>query len=150
MNAEDKIELQDVTEAGALDVIRDVGMDEKCGKCTKSICCNSINQKVPTPKTVEDFDHLLWQVAHENVNLFRDADGWFLHINTRCSHLLPGGICGIYEKRPWVCREYSNEDCEYDEPIEEASEKYFYTYEQLNKYCKKRFKRWEKRFKDYE
>ena len=42
-----------------------VALDKKCSKCTKSICCNSINQKIPSPKTQEDFDHLLWQVSHE-------------------------------------------------------------------------------------
>ena len=147
MSAKDTIELQDVSDAA---VMMSPDIDKKCQKCTRSICCNSINQKIPKPKTREDFDHLLWQVSHENVNVFRDGDGWFLHITTACSHLLPGGVCGIYEKRPWVCREYSNDFCEYDESIEEASEKYFYTFEQLNKYCKKRFKRWTKRFEDYE
>jgi hypothetical protein len=57
-----------------------VALDKKCSKCTKSICCNSINQKIPAPKTKEDFDHLLWQVSHEGINIFKDADGWFLHI----------------------------------------------------------------------
>ena len=31
-----------------------VALDKKCSKCTKSICCNSINQKIPSPKTKED------------------------------------------------------------------------------------------------
>jgi len=44
-----------------------VALDKKCSKCTKSICCNSINQKIPAPKTKEDFDHLLWQVSHEKM-----------------------------------------------------------------------------------
>ena len=38
----------------------EVKIDKKCTQCTQSICCNSINQKIPTPKTREDFDHLLW------------------------------------------------------------------------------------------
>ena len=141
MSGEDKIALQEV---GA------VPMDDKCGKCTQSLCCNSINQKIPTPKTVEDFDHLLWQIAHENINVFKDSDGWFLHINSRCHHLLPNGFCNIYEERPWVCREYTNDFCEYDESIEEGSQKYFSTYEQLDEYCQKRFKRWKRRFDDYD
>lgn len=144
MNAKDSIKLVDADNAG------EIKIDEKCGKCTKSICCNSINQKIPTPKTKEDFDHLLWQVSHENINIFKDADGWFLHIYARCNHLLPGGVCGIYETRPWVCREYDNDFCEFDESIPEASEKFFSTYEQLEKYCRKRFKKWPRRFELYE
>ena len=143
MNAKDAIKLKDVSEAGAIKI------DQKCSKCTRSICCNSINQKIPAPKTREDFDNLLWQVSHENINVFKDADGWFLHIGTRCSHLGEGGVCNIYDQRPWVCRDYDNDFCEFDESIEEASELFFSTYEQLEKYSRKRFKKWNKRFDLY-
>lgn len=144
MNAKNSIKLVDADKVGK------VKIDKKCGKCKKSICCNSINQKIPTPKSKEDFDHLLWQISHENIHFFKDADGWFMHVSTPCTHLLPGGVCGIYENRPWVCREYTNDFCEYDESIEEASELFFSTYKQLEKYCRKRFKKWEKRFELYE
>lgn len=144
MNAKDSIKLKEVSEAGAISI------DNKCSRCTKSICCVSINQKIKTPKSKEDFDHLLWQVSHENINIFKDADGWFLHIATRCSHLGEGGVCQIYDKRPWVCRDYDNDFCEFDESIEEASELFFSTFEQLEKYCRKRFKKWKKRFELYE
>ncbi len=144
MNAKNAIKVVDV------DAIGEVELDGKCGKCKKSICCNSINQKIPTPRSKEDFDHLLWQVSHENINIFKDADGWFLHIKAHCDHLLPGGVCGTYEKRPWVCREYENDFCEYDESIDQASEHFFANYQQLMKYCRKRFKKWDKRFELYE
>jgi Fe-S-cluster containining protein len=147
MNAKNAIKLQDVSDAG------EIKIDKKCAKCAKkkgSICCNSINQKIPTPKAKEDFDHLLWQISHENINVFKDADGWFLHINTRCTHLQPNGACGIYETRPWVCREYDNDFCEYDESIADASELFFSTPEELEKYCRKRFKKWDRRFELYE
>ena len=132
------------------DSIKEVNIDKKCVQCTKSICCNSINQKIPSPKTREDFDHLLWQVSHENINVFKDADGWFLYIRSNCNHLLAGGICSIYESRPWVCREYSNEFCEYDTSIKETSELWFASHNDLEKYCRKRFSKWEHRFEIYE
>jgi len=116
MNSGNKIEFVDITERKA------VTIDKKCARCKKSICCSSINQKIPAPKSIYDFDHLLWQVSHENVNIFKDADGWFLHIHTVCEHLGDHGVCQIYEERPMVCREYDNEYCEFDESIEEASE----------------------------
>ncbi|MBQ15418.1 MAG: YkgJ family cysteine cluster protein [Gammaproteobacteria bacterium] len=141
MNARNKTKLRDVEKN------KKIKINKKCSKCKKSICCNSINQKVETPKTKLDFDHLLWQVSHENVNVFKDADGWFLHVYTRCDHLLEGGVCNIYDTRPLVCREYDNDFCERDESIEEASEFFFTTYKQLEKYCRKRFKKWDKRFK---
>ena len=145
MNAQDdSIKLVEAISAGKVEI------DGKCSKCTKSICCNSINQKIPTPRSKEDFDHLVWQVSHENINIFKDADGWFLHIKANCMHLLPSGVCGIYETRPWVCREYSNDFCEYDESIADASEHFFAEPKQLHKYCRKRFKKWDKRFELYE
>ena len=144
MNAKNSIKMVDVSKAGKIKI------DKKCSKCKKSICCVSINQKIPTPKSKEDFDHLLWQVSHDNINIFKDSDGWFLLINTRCNHLLEGGVCGIYDKRPWVCREYSNDFCEFDESIEEASELFFETHKKLEKYCRKRFKKWSKRFELYD
>ena len=144
MNSRNKIKYVDVTE------IEKITLDKKCSKCKKSLCCNSINQKVDTPKTIYDFDHLLWQVSHENINIFKDSDGWFLHIHSRCQHLLTGGVCGIYEQRPMVCREYDNDFCEFDESIEEASKYFFSSYEQFEKFCRKRFKKWDKRFELYE
>ena len=143
MNARDKIKLLETEKAG------EIKIDKKCRKCKKSICCVSINQKIPTPKSKEDFDHLLWQVSHENINIFKDADGWFLHIDTRCGHLLDGGICSIYDTRPWVCRDYDNDFCEFDESIKKASELWFSSHKNLEKYCRKRFKKWDRRFEIY-
>jgi Fe-S-cluster containining protein len=141
MNSRNKINLVDVTEA------KSVTIDKKCAKCAKSICCSSINQKVPTPRTIYDFDHLLWQVSHENIAIFKDSDGWFLHVHSACEHLGERGVCQIYAQRPMVCREYDNDYCEFDEPIPEAAEHFFETYKQFEKYCRKRFKKWDKRFK---
>lgn len=140
MNARNKIKLLSIVNTD------EIVIDAKCGTCTKSICCNSINQKIDTPRSREDFDHLLWQVSHENINVFKDSDGWFLHIYTRCVHLQDKGICGIYERRPLVCREYDNDYCELDVPIPEASELFFSSYQGLDNYCRKRFKTWDQRF----
>ncbi len=49
-------------------------------------------------------------------------------------------------KRPEVCRDYSNDFCELDESIPKGSELFFSTYEQLDAYCRARFKQWDKRF----
>jgi len=121
-------------------------MDDKCGRCVTSICCNSVNQPVATPRSIRDFDHLLWQVSHDNVNVFRDADGWFLNVVSRCQHLLTDGRCGIYESRPFVCREYENDFCEFDEPIREGAELFFDSHEALDRYCRERFRTWDRRF----
>ncbi|MGB0441791.1 MAG: YkgJ family cysteine cluster protein [Pseudohongiellaceae bacterium] len=143
-NKNEPIRVTDLSSAGTAKI------DNKCAKCSRSICCNSINQKIPTPKSKEDFDHLLWQISHDNINVFKDCDGWFLHIQTNCQHLQTSGICGIYENRPWVCREYNNDYCEFDESIAHASEHFFSNADELNNYCRQRFKKWDKRFELYQ
>jgi uncharacterized protein len=116
--------------------------DNKCGLCTSSICCTYVTQHIDAPRSKHDFEHLLWQVSHENVKAYKDEDGWFLLFETRCNHLTQQGLCGIYEHRPKICREYANDYCEFDAPAEEGFDLYFPDYETLLRYCKKRFKRW--------
>ena len=72
-----------------------------------------------------------------------NGSGWTLLVSGSCQHLQPNGDCGIYETRPNICREHSNDYCEYDTTAEEGFELYFQTYEDLLKYCRKRFKRWD-------
>ncbi len=120
----------------------DITPENKCSFCTNSKCCTYLTQQIPTPRSKHDFDHLLWQISHDNIQIYKDEDGWYLLINNPCLHLHPDGRCAIYETRPQVCREHSNDYCEYDAPAEEGFELFFDGYQSLLKYCKKRFKRW--------
>lgn len=114
----------------------------KCGFCTNSTCCTYATEQLSTPRSKRDFDHILWQISHKDIQVYKDEDGWFLLINNTCTHLQPGGGCGIYDTRPQVCREYSNDYCEYDEPAEKNFELFFPDYAALLQYCKKRYKTW--------
>ncbi len=96
---------------------------------------------------MSDFDTLLWQLSHHNVQAYKDEDGWYLLLNTRCQHLLEGGGCGIYDSRPQICRDHSNDYCEYDSAAEDGFELFFDGYESLLRYCRKRYKSWDKRLK---
>ncbi len=116
----------------------------KCQFCPGSRCCNYVTQHIDTPRAMDDFDTLLWQVSHQNVTVYRDEDGWFLLFQTTCSHLQDNGQCGIYPQRPQICRNYDNDYCEYDSPAEEGFELYFTNYDELFAYCEKRFKSWHK------
>lgn len=121
--------------------------ETKCSFCRNSKCCTYITQQIETPRTMHDFDHLLWQISHQNICIYQDDEGWYLLVNNPCRHLLPTGGCGIYNERPLVCRQHSNDYCEYDSPAEEGFKKYFDSYESLLAYCRDRFKKWDKRFK---
>ena len=122
-----------------------VTSENKCSFCTGSICCTYVTQHLETPRSKEDFRQLLWQVSHGNVKIYKDDDGWTLLIDGKCQHLQINGGCGIYEDRPDICREHTNDYCEYDSPSEEGFELYFENYYDMLKYCKKRFKSWDKK-----
>ncbi|PLY14771.1 MAG: zinc/iron-chelating domain-containing protein [Sedimenticola sp.] len=118
--------------------------ENKCDRCRSSICCSYTTEALgAAPRAKSDFQHLLWQVSHEGVELYKDESGWYLMFQGRCQHLLADGRCGIYEQRPPICREYTNDWCEYDQPAEEGFELYFRNYQELLAYCRKRFKRWD-------
>lgn len=121
--------------------------ENKCGFCPGTKCCTYFTQHIPTPRSRYDFDHLLWQVSHENVQAYKDEDGWYLLINNKCAHLAADGRCGIYDTRPQVCREYSNDFCEFDASAEDGFTLFFDGYASLLKYCRKRFKHWDKKDK---
>lgn len=120
--------------------------ENKCSFCVNTKCCTYITEQLETPRSMSDFEHLLWQISHRDIQIYKDEDGWFLLINNPCTHILPSGQCGIYETRPNVCREYSNDYCEYDAPAEEGFDLFFDGYAALVTYCQKRFKTWDKHF----
>ncbi len=115
--------------------------ETKCSYCVGSKCCSYITQKVDAPRSHDDFDHLLWQVSHRGVSVYKDSDGWYLLFETRCEHLLADNRCGIYDTRPQVCRDYSNDYCEFDEPAERHFKLLFTDYESLLRYREQRFRR---------
>ncbi|NOX08832.1 MAG: YkgJ family cysteine cluster protein [Gammaproteobacteria bacterium] len=121
-----------------------VTTENKCDLCTNSKCCTYLTQEIDTPRSKQDFEHILWQVSHQNIQAYKDEDGWYLLINNPCTHLLDDGRCGIYDTRPLVCRDHTNDYCEYDAPAEDSFDLFFDGYKSLLKYCKKRYKRWGK------
>lgn len=123
--------------------------ENKCDLCTGSICCTYITHQLDKPKKMKDFDYLLWQVSHERISVFKDDDGWFLSVAQPCTHLQEGGGCGIYDVRPDICRDHTNDGCEFDGPAEDDFELYFDTYEKLNVYCRKKFQNWDGRFEKW-
>ncbi len=114
----------------------------KCSLCTGSKCCTYITQRIDTPRSKADFDHLLWQVSHAGIHIYKEKSGWYLLVQTPCAHLQGDGGCAIYARRPQVCRDYSNDYCEYDAPAEDGFELLFRDYGELLAYCRRRFKRW--------
>jgi Fe-S-cluster containining protein len=117
----------------------------KCFRCDQ-LCCKYITVKIDAPRSIRDFDGLLWQLSHKNINIFKDSTGWYLLIHNPCIHLNGNGECSIYNDRPITCREHSSEHCENDNSIVDTALLFFDSYQSLDNYCKKKFKTWNKRF----
>ena len=67
-----------------------------------------------------------------------EFDEWVVQFETRCRHLQDDNKCGIYETRPQICREYSEESCEVNADDEGTT---FYTPQAFLDYLKTRSKR---------
>jgi Fe-S-cluster containining protein len=85
------------------------------------------------PKKWSDFEEIRWFLTHEDVNVFVDDGDWYLLVQRTCKYLRPDNMCGIYETRPYICREYSTDKCEYDEHY--LYEKIFEHDAQLDEYA---------------
>ena len=117
----------------------------KCLTC-RSACCRYITVKIPGPRSILDFDNLLWQLSHHDIQAFKDSDGWHLLINNKCVNLQKDGKCAIYAKRPFACRDHSADACEYEAPIAKWAAQFFENAEALESFCRKKYRNWDKRF----
>jgi len=83
--------------------------------------------EVRTPIAREDLK------AGENLCIFVDEGTWYIMVYADCQHLLPNNGCGIYETRPQICREYTTDECEYDN--DSGYDQLFETAEQIEEYA---------------
>ena len=110
----------------------ELGPDEiLCDHCTAK-CCRYFALPIETPTTRRDFDFIRWYLLHDRASVFAENDDWFLLVHTTCQHLQSYNRCGIYDSRPEICREYTTDECEYDDRW--TYDKYFETPEQISEY----------------
>lgn len=107
-----------------------------CDHCTAK-CCRYFALPMEKPESRTDFDYLRWFLLHEGATAFVEDDTWYLLVHTKCEHLQADGRCGIYETRPQICRDYSTDDCEFDDGY--VYERYFERAEQVAEYAEVRF-----------
>lgn len=107
-----------------------------CDHCPAK-CCRYFALPIERPRTMSDFEFIRWYLLHEQATVFVEDDTWYLLVHTKCKHLLANNRCGIYDTRPQICRDYSTEECEYDD--EWTYDQYFETPEQIFEYCEALF-----------
>jgi Fe-S-cluster containining protein len=103
-----------------------------CDHCTAR-CCRYFALPIEEPTTWSDFQYIRWYLLHGQASVFTEDGVWYLIVHTVCKHLQADHRCGIYDTRPTICREYSTDDCEYDEDW--VYEQYFETAEQIYEYA---------------
>lgn len=85
-----------------------------CDHCIGK-CCRYFSLPIETPTTWDDYDAIRWYLAHGETVVYVDKEVWHLLVLTRCQYLQDDYRCAIYHDRPKICREYTTEDCEYDD-----------------------------------
>jgi len=103
-----------------------------CDHCPAK-CCRYFALPIETPDEMADFEYMRWYLLHERASVFTEDEDWYLLVHTVCKHLGEDNRCGIYETRPQICRDYTTDNCEYDDDW--TYEKYFETPEQVHEYA---------------
>ncbi|MBE7560327.1 YkgJ family cysteine cluster protein [bacterium] len=76
-----------------------------CPQCDAA-CCKYFAFEIDEPDCEEELDKVYWFLCHEGTMVFVDEGKWFLQISNKCRYLQPDGRCGVYDRRPQVCRDY--------------------------------------------
>ena len=107
-----------------------------CEYCTAR-CCRYFALPIDTPDCVADWDFVRWYLLHDRASVFAEDDTWYLLVHTTCKHLRDDNLCGIYETRPQICRDYTTKNCEYEDDW--TYDKYLESPEQVAEYCEAMF-----------
>lgn len=109
----------------------------KAGECLCTYCpakcCRYFALPIDTPTEMEDFEFIRWFLLHERATVFIENGEWYLLVYSKCKHLRDDNLCGIYEIRPQVCRDYTTDKCEYEDDW--VYDHYFETAEQIQEYA---------------
>ena len=115
-----------------------------CDECGGA-CCRYVAVELDKPTKKTDYDNIRWYLLHQNVNVFIDHNGkWFIEFRTPCEKQREDSRCGIYSRRPKICRDHGNSEgeCEfYDNPYRN----YFATERQFLNYLEKKGIDWKYR-----
>jgi len=102
-----------------------------CEHCTAK-CCRYFALPIETPEDFSDFEYIRWYLLHDRATIFTEGEDWYLLVHTTCRHLREDYRCGIYETRPQICRDYTTDDCEYEDDW--TYERYFELPQQVAEY----------------
>ncbi len=102
-----------------------------CSYCTAK-CCRYYALPMEKPTELKDFEFIRWFLLHQGATVFIEEGTWYLLHYSDCKHLQADNRCGIYETRPQICRDYTTDNCEYEDNW--VYDQYFETAEQVAEY----------------
>jgi len=110
-------------------------MSPQCRECGAK-CCKYFCFEIDKPETYEEFEDVRWYLCHKDVSIHIDEGDWYMFVANRCRFLRPNHLCAIYDDRPLICRDYTQDNCDHI-PGEYDYDKLFETPEQLEAYARK-------------
>ena len=109
-----------------------------CNKCT-GLCCRYFALPIEDPEDWDDYDDIRWYLTHENISVFLEDGDWYINVDNKCKYLSEKDYkCGIYDKRPNICRGYTMDDCDFT-GSEYDYELHFKSAAQMEEYMKIKF-----------
>ncbi len=49
----------------------EIPVENKCSRCIGSTCCTYTTEALGPLRSKADFDHVLWQISHDHVEVYR-------------------------------------------------------------------------------
>ena len=99
---------------GALPVLLPIlnkASDHPRTNCSK--CCEYVAIEIDEPTTMKDYDHMVWYLYHRHISWVVDWEkSWYIKFESRCENLTPTGMCGVYDHRPSICKDFDWRECE--------------------------------------
>ncbi len=124
--------------------------DHPCHEC--AMCCSYVAIEHDEPTTMKDYDHIVWYLYHKDISVFVDWESsWYVRFESRCDNLNAQGMCGIYDHRPAICKEFDWRECEnHLEPEDGPPDKWnFLTAEEFLEWFEERRPKAFKRYKRF-
>jgi uncharacterized protein len=81
-----------------------------CTSC--GFCCTYVAYEINEPSTVKRATEILWHLYHPGVVIYCDGTDWYGQYMSRCRNLDDTDKCQIYRRRPHICREHDEKNCE--------------------------------------
>jgi Fe-S-cluster containining protein len=108
--------------------------DNQCDDCIPAKCCMYFSVEIDEPEDMDDWNDMLWILAHRDAEIYMDDDRWYVLVKNPCRFYDPVKKCLIYTRRPRICRSHTWEDCEFRD--EYNFDLHFHSYEEMDRYIR--------------